>query len=148
MISRKKTFLLILFSLLPYALFLCSSCSDSSSDSEDEVYQVEVVETGTSNEKKALQDKFSQYFDYKVPVTWTRSNRYYSQDDENGFSADVICNTYLQNWQGKWIYLARNFRNEDNEKMYDDIVFFFDNKDSCPDGYYIYLNTLTPPSED
>ncbi len=147
MFKRKKSFLLILFSLLPFILLLCGSCDDSGSKEEEEVYQIKVEETGTSSELSALRQKFSQYFDSKQPLTWTRSSSYYSKDNENGFSADAICNTYQQNWQGKWIYLAHDFKNEDGEKMYDDIIFFFDNKENCTDGYYIYLNTLTPQSD-
>ncbi len=138
MFFRKKSVLVILFSIHLCFILLFTSCDDSSTE-EEEVQQVEfTIPEARADDRKALYNKWNGTF----PVNWTRSGTPYSSDSATAFSADVIINTYQKNWQGKWIYLAHNFKNEDGEKMYDDIIFFFDNMTSCIDGYYIYLNTL------
>ncbi len=139
MFSRKKSFPLILFFLFLSAHFLFISCDDSSSTEEKEVEQVNAtIPDASTNDKAALFEKW----DGTIPFNWTRSSNYYSQSNVDGYSADVIIQTYRENWEGKQIYLAHNFKNEDGQTMYEDIIFYFDNMSSCGDGYYIYLKTL------
>ena len=138
MIFRKKNLPLILL-LFISVLFSFGSCDDSAS-----APQVEADEKGTDDEKRSLHGLWKG----TIPETWVRSDYAYSKDNGDGYSADVIVKTWQQNWEGKWLYLAHNFKNGKGEKMYGDIIFFFDNKSSCTDGYYIYLNTLPLEDED
>ena len=150
MIFTKKALLPLFFSVIAaIPLFvLVNACDDSASESnEDEINQIEPpIQDLPSEEIMELRKKYS----WIVPTSWTRSERAYSSDDKDGYIADAFVKTWQQNWQGKNLYLARNFKDKDgkllceekDEKGNVNIIFYFDNKDSCQDGYYIYLNTL------
>ncbi len=116
-----------------------TSCDYATSGSdEEEIEQIEATTRGTAAEQKALREKYNG----TIPVTWTRSKQPYSRDNADNYKVDVLHYLWRENWQGKHLYLAHNFKDEDGDLMYEDIIFYFDNKDSCADGYYIYLNTL------
>ena len=144
MLSGKKTLPFIFFSLLSVLfLFGFSSCDDSSASSAEDVEQADVVNHGQEEVIFAIFGKW----DGTIPNSWSRSGRYYSDDNKNGFYADAIYNTYKTNWTGKYIYLARNFRDENQELLVEgDMLLFFDIKENNSDGYYIYFNML--PLED
>ena len=154
MLLSKRVLLTALLSVISMAsvLLLFAACDDSAV-ADEEIEQIEAAETGSADRKAELWRKWTE--NLIIPETWVRSQRPYSEDKEDGYSADTISNTYQQNWQGKYIYLAYNFRNEDGNFLCGSdsyIIFFFDNKYSNDDGYYIYYNTLPlkdePPEED
>ncbi len=152
MVFHKKILQMLLLPVISVAaVLLFLSCDDSASGEED-IEQIVASEKGDSDIKNSLWNKWAE--NLILPETWVRSPRPYSEDNEDGYTdTDAIFMTYQQNWQGKPIYLARNFRDEDGKILIEgDIIFFFDNKYSNDDGYYIYYNTLPlkdePPEED
>ncbi len=151
MVLPKRVLQTVLLSVISVTavLLLFTACDDSASG-EEEITQIEASENGSEDMKTDLWNKWVE--NLIIPETWVRSQRPYSEDKADGYSADAIKFTYQQNWQGKSLYLAHNFRDEDGDLMYEDIIFFFDNKYSNDDGYYIYYNTLPlkddPPEEE
>ena len=148
MVFHRKILLTVLLSMS--ALLLFAACDDSASG-EEKIDQIVAAETGSAEMKVYLWNKWSENF--IVPETWVRSARPYSEDNPDGYKkTEAIFNTYQQNWQGKQLYLAHNFRDEGGNLMYEDIIFFFDNKFSNSDVYYIYYNLLPlrdePPETD
>ena len=118
----KRLFRCVLFSIVPM-LLLCTACDDSASSKDDDIEQVAVPQTNASyDDALALFRKWNG----TVPSGWTRSSRYYSADNQTGFSADVFYSYLPSNWQGKQLHLAHNFKDEDGNVMYEDIIFFFD----------------------
>lgn len=147
MVFAKKALLPLFLSVIaaiPLSV-LVSACDDAASGSDEgAIEQIEAINTGSAAEQKALLEKYNG----TIPDTWTRSDRPYSRDNADRYGAEVLIYLWRENWQGKHLYLAHNFKDEDKAVMYEDIIFYFDNKDSCTDGYYIYLNTLPIESAD
>ncbi|MBQ9539032.1 MAG: hypothetical protein IJU95_07150 [Treponema sp.] len=140
MFCWKKALAAIVISSSILALpLICASCDDSASSSDEEIEQVEAKDKGSRDEINDLRSKY----DWSLPENWIRSHTYYSADNVNGYDADVINFTFQQNWQGKNLYLARNFKKENGEILVNgDIIFYFDDKLENSDGYYIYYNKL------
>lgn len=150
MVFHRKILLTVLLSMS--ALLLFAACDDSASG-EEEIDQIVAAETGSLEKKNELWYKWAE--NYLIPETWVRSERFYSETNKNGYYADAIRDGYRENWQGKHIYLAYNFKDENENSLCGEdsyIIFFFDNKFSNSDGYYIYYNLLPlrdePPETD
>lgn len=134
-----KTRLFKSFLIATIFAFSYVSCDDSAAGSDKEEEEPEAIIADSSYEgKRYLYEKWKGI----IPDGWIRSSRPYSEDNEKGYKAETLINTYTKSSNGKPLYLAHNFADEQENKMYDDIIFYFDYKAENPDGYYIYLNTL------
>ncbi|MCR5621055.1 MAG: hypothetical protein K6G18_04290 [Treponema sp.] len=140
MFSTKRPFIVFIIAILSALFLSCfTSCDDSAAGSDEDTDEPAALTTDSSYEARL--DLYTKWKGI-IPDGWTRSSRPYSEDNEKGYSADTLINTFMQSSNGKALYMAHNFKDEHGTTMYDDILFYFDYKANNPDGYYIYFNTL------